>query len=51
MKEATTQMNLACTTSPDKSGTHGWMVDTPTKLCAKQQPSVFALLIESAFLL
>ncbi|EAL12569.1 hypothetical protein protein [Bacillus cereus G9241] len=25
MKEATTQMNLACTTSPDKSGTHGWL--------------------------
>ncbi len=26
-----------------------WMVDTPTKLCAKQQPYVFVLLIKSVF--
>ncbi len=48
MEEATTQMTPACATSPDKSRIT-WMVDAPTKLCVRQQPYVFALLIESAF--
>ena len=40
--------NPACSTSPDKVA-YTWIVDASTKLCAKQQPYVFVLLIGSAF--